>query len=194
MKVTVPGACLLALLAGCRTAPTHDGRSADEWFAFLAEAHEAPTKERAAANERFAAAMDALGPAAVPAMARAVARHPSPHVREAVAYALGRQEAAALPAVPALLVALDTGEFMVWEAVDGTLGNVAQLRPGAVVPQLAAALGSRPDRVRLPVLEILTILGPRARPALPAIRPLLSDANIEIREAAQLAIEEIESD
>jgi HEAT repeat protein len=145
--------------------------------------------------------LHALGPASVPALARAL-RDPDPEMRGDVAVALdvvgggwwhfpdGGPKLDLRPALPALLAALqdsDTG-VSAWVAQD-----ISDIGPGAAiaVPRLRAMLHSSDPQSRGAACNALGAIGSAARPALPDLRRALADSSPEVRQSARDAITSI---
>lgn len=146
--------------------------------------------------------LHALGPASVPALARAL-RDPDPEMRRNVAVALdvvgggwwhfpdGGARLDLRPALPALLTALQDSDpdVRAWAAQDiSDLGPAA----AAAVPRLRAMLHSRDAGSRSTACGALGRIGSQARGALPDLRGALSDASPEVRQAARHAITSID--
>jgi hypothetical protein len=146
--------------------------------------------------------LHALGPASVPALARAL-RDPDPQMRRDVAVALdvlgggwwhfpdGDSKLDIRPALPALLMALQDSDSGVraWAAQDiSDMGAAA----GAAVPQLRAMLRSPDPGSRGTACNALGVIGSAARGALPDLRRALSDPSLEVRQSAGAAIASID--
>lgn len=146
--------------------------------------------------------LHALGPASVPALARAL-RDPDPEMRRHVAVALdvvgggwwqfpdGGTKLDLRPALPALLTALGDSDPDVrsWAAQDiGDIGG------GAVtaVPRLRGMLHSPDPGSRGSACNALGGIGAAARGALPDLRRALADSSPEVQQAARNAIVSIE--
>jgi HEAT repeat protein len=152
-------------------------------------------------RQRIYEALHALGPASVPALARAL-RDPHAGMRRAVLVALdvlggdwwhfpdGRAKLDIRPALPALVTALQDSDpgVRAWAAEDiGDIGAAA----AAAVPRLGAML-SRPDSgSRGTACKALGAIGPAARAALPELRRALNDPSPQVRESAGEAIASI---
>lgn len=146
--------------------------------------------------------LHALGPASVPALARAL-RDADPQMRRDVAVALdvlgggwwhfpdGDSKLDLRPALPALLTALQDSDASVraWAAQDlsdmGAAGATA-------VPQLRAMLHSPDPGSRGSACTALGGIGPEAREALPDLRRALNDSSPEVRQSASDAIASID--
>jgi HEAT repeat protein len=144
--------------------------------------------------------LHALGPASVPALARAL-RDPDADMRRDVAVALDvlgggwwqfpdGSKLDIRPALPALLPALRDADpgVRAWAARDiGDMGAAA----AAAVPALRAMLRSRDAGSRGGACSALGAVGPAARAALPDLRRALDDASPAVRQAAGDAIASI---
>jgi HEAT repeat protein len=146
--------------------------------------------------------LHALGPASVPALARAL-RDADPQMRRDVAVALdvlgggwwhfpdGDSKLDLRPALPALLTALQDSDSGVraWAAQDlsdmGAAGATA-------VPQLRAMLRSPDPGSRGSACVALGGIGSGARDALPDLRRALNDSSPEVRQSASDAIARID--
>lgn len=153
-------------------------------------------------RQRIYDQLHALGPASVPALARAL-RDPDPQMRRDVAVALdvvgggwwhfpdGGSKLDLSPALPALLAALQDPDpgVRAWSAQDiGDMGAAAS----AAVPRLRAML-RRPDaESRGNACRALGQMGSAARSALPDLRRALNDPSQEVRQAARAAIVSID--
>ncbi|SRR5579885_493521 len=146
--------------------------------------------------------LHALGPASVPALARAL-RDADPQMRRDVAVALdvlgggwwhfpdGDSKLDLRPALPALLAALEDSDSSVraWAAEDLSDMGAAG---AAAVPQLRAML-RRPDPgSRGSACIALGRMGSEARDALADLRRALDDSSPEVRQSASAAIASIE--
>ena len=146
--------------------------------------------------------LHALGPASVPALARAL-RDTDPQMRRDVAVALdvlgggwwhfpdGDSKLDLRPALPALLTALQDSDSSVraWAAQDLSDMGAAG---AAAVPHLRAMLRS-PDPVsRGSACIALGGIGSEARDALPDLRRALNDSSPEVRQSASDAIASID--
>lgn len=155
-----------------------------------------------ARRQRVYEELHALGPASVPALARAL-RDPEPGMRRNVAVALdvvgggwwlfpdGGSKLDLRPALPALLAALkdpDPG-VRAWAAQDiSDMGAAA----AAAVPGLRALL-HRPDpESRGNACRALGEIGAGARDALPDLRDARNDSSPEVRQAARDAVTRID--
>lgn len=145
--------------------------------------------------------LHALGPASVPALARAL-RDPDPEMRRHVAVALdvvgggwwqfpdGGAKLDLRPALPALLTALQDSDpdVRAWAAQDiGDIGEGAAM----AVPHLRAMLHSPDPGSRGSACNALGGIGFAARGALPDLQGALNDATPEVRQAARNAIASI---
>jgi HEAT repeat protein len=145
--------------------------------------------------------LHALGPASVPALARAL-HDPDPEMRRDVAVALdvvgggwwhfpdGGPRLDLRPALPALLVALQDSDTDVraWVAQD-----ISDIGSGAAtaVPRLRAMLHSSDPQSRGAACSALGAIGSAAQPALPDLRRALGDSSPEVRQSARDAITSI---
>lgn len=142
--------------------------------------------------------LHALGPASVPALARAL-RDPDADMRRDVAVALdvlgggwwqfpdGGSRLDIRPALPALLRALQDSDpgVRAWAARDvGDIGAPA----AAAVPRLRAMLRGPDAGSRAGACSALGAIGPAARVALPDLQRELSDASPAVRGSARDAI------
>jgi HEAT repeat protein len=130
-------------------------------------------------KEKAAEALGALGPAALPAVPDllvALAR-PHPGVRARAAAALGRiSDSTEVAEALGRLIADDPDES-VQRASRAALVGVG----APAVAVLAAVLPRADDQHRRVAVDALTALGPRARPALPALLDALGEGQIETR-------------
>ena len=149
-------------------------------------------------RQRIYDELHAIGPASVPALARAL-RDPDPQMRRDVAVALdvvgggwwpfpdGGSKLDLRPALPALMAALRDSDpgVRAWAAQDiSDMGAAA----AAAVPHLRAML-HRPDaESRGNACRALGQMGAAARGALPDLRRALRDPSQEVRQAAGAAI------
>lgn len=146
--------------------------------------------------------LHALGPASVPALARAL-RDPDPEMRRHVAVALdvlgggwwhfpdGDSKLDIRPALPALVTALQDSDpgVRAWAAEDiSDMGAAA----ATAVPRLRAMLRSPDAGSRSSACGALGGIGPAARTALPELRRALNDSSPEVRQSARNAIASIE--
>ena len=108
-----------------------------------------------------------IGPEAIPALIPILKEEENYEVRSAAAYALGEMGAAAVPAVPALIEALEDEESLVRTVTAEALGKIG---PGAVeaVPALAKAMTMGPVGDFRAVYALGSI-GPEAVEAVPAL-------------------------
>ncbi|HVS75558.1 MAG TPA: HEAT repeat domain-containing protein [Steroidobacteraceae bacterium] len=142
--------------------------------------------------------LHALGPASVPALARAL-RDPDPEMRRDVAVALGvigggwwhfpdgDSRLDLRPALPALLTALQDSDpgVRAWAAQDiSDMGEAAAI----AVPRLRAMLRSPDPGSRGSACNALGRIGSGALDALPDLRQALHDSSPEVRRAAGDAI------
>ncbi len=119
----------------------------------------------------------------------------NPKVRLASVDALETMGDAAAPTVPALVRALkDPDRFVRW-AASRTLGKLAPRRPDLAVPVLAGML--QPDEdlsVRLSAANTLSLFGPTAGAAVPALTRALGSRDSEVRVAALKSLESVGTD
>lgn len=152
-------------------------------------------------RQRVYAELHALGPASVPALARAL-RDPDPEMRRNVAVALdvvgggwwhfpdGSAKLDLRPALPALLLTLQDSDpgVRAWAAQDiGDIGAAA----ATAVSRLRAMLHSPDAGSRGSACSALGGIGFPARAALPELRNALGDSSPEVRQAARAAIASI---
>jgi len=148
--------------------------------------------------------LHALGPASVPALARAL-RDPDPEMRRDVAVAMdvvgggwwhfpdGDSKLDLRPALPALLTALDDSDpgVRAWAAQDiRDIGAAA----ATAVPRLRAMLRSPDAETRGSACNGLSGIGFAARGALPDLQQALNDSSPQVRQAARAAIVTIDRD
>jgi len=146
--------------------------------------------------------MESEAEAAIPRLIEALGSA-RPDVRYHAADLLGRREAAASSAVPALLGTLarppaswerapacrdewlDDRAAAAWAL--GLIGSEAE----SVVPKLVAALEDGDDGLRFAAVVSLARFGPAARSAEPAVREALDDSSRWVRQQASVALERI---
>lgn len=148
--------------------------------------------------------LHALGPASVPALARAL-RDPDPEMRRDVAVALdvvgggwwhfpdGDAKLDLRPALPALLTALGDSDpgVRAWASQDiSDIGAAA----ATAVPRLRTLLHSADAESRGSACSALGGIGFAARDALPDLQQALSDSSPEVRQAARDAMTRIGRD
>lgn len=146
--------------------------------------------------------LHALGPASVPALARAL-RDPDPEMRRDAAVALdvmgggwwhfadGGSKLDVRPALPALLTALQDADpgVRAWAAQDiSDIGAAA----ATAVPHLRAMLHSQDPGSRSSACSALGAIGSAGQGALPELRQALNDSSPEVRQSARDAIVSIE--
>lgn len=146
--------------------------------------------------------LHALGPASVPALARAL-RDPDPEMRRDAAVALdvigggwwhfpdGGSRLDMRPALPALLTALQDADpgVRAWAAQDiSDIGAAA----ATAVPHLRAMLHSPDPGSRSSACSALGAVGSAGQGALPDLRQALDDSSPEVRQSARAAIVSIE--
>jgi HEAT repeat protein len=130
-----------------------------------------------------------------------VVRSGHPQRRASAAQALGEFGPAAAPAVPALIAFLKEAAASKVPTRDGdaaahALGRIAPSTPtaGDAVAALAAALSSTERLTREAAITALLPFGPKAAPAIPAIRALKDkDPETRVREAASEAMDKLEA-
>lgn len=146
--------------------------------------------------------LHALGPATVPALARAL-RDPDPEMRRNVTVALdvvgggwwhfpdGDSKLDLRPALPALLAALGDSDpgVRAWASQDiSDIGEAA----ATAVPRLRAMVHSGDPESRGSACSALGGIGFAARAALPDLQQARNDSSPEVRQAARDAITRIE--
>lgn len=146
--------------------------------------------------------LHALGPATVPALARAL-RDPDPEMRRDVAVALdvvgggwwhfpdGDSKLDLRPALPALLTALGDSDpgVRAWASQDiSDIGAAA----AAAVPRLRVMVHSGDPQSRGSACSALGGIGFAARGALPDLQQARNDSSPEVRQAARDAITRID--
>ena len=104
--------------------------------------------------------------------------------REQAALNLAALGATAAQAVPQLIHALGDEHVPVFVAAGFALGKVGE----PALPHLIAACYHASDPVKVEVARILRRLGPRARPATPALIKLLDSGDVQVREGAASAL------
>jgi HEAT repeat protein len=152
-------------------------------------------------RQRIYAELHELGPASVPALARAL-RDPDAQMRRDVAVALdvlgggwwhfpdGGSKLDIRAALPALVIALQDSDpgVRAWAAADiGDIGAAA----ATAVPRLRAMLRSPNPGSRGSACSALGAIGSAARGALPDLRRALSDPSPQVRQSARAAIASI---
>jgi HEAT repeat protein len=158
----------------------------------------APLPDLEAKRQRVYDELHALGPASVPALARAL-RDPDPEMRRDVAVALdvvgggwwhfpdGSSKLDLRPALPALLAALQDADSGVrtWAAQD-----ISDMGVGAAsaVTRLRAMLHSPDAGSRGTACSALGAIGSPARGALADLQHALNDSSPEVRQSARDAI------
>jgi len=195
-EALVAGLCLAMLgMGGCspmaEKGPPREGKTVAQLFGEFAEAHGTDNWNETRAG--VAEALDAMGAAAVPGLIEALDNE-SWKVREEAAFGLGRLGGEALPAMPALIAALEDKNFLVWEAVDGAIGTIAVGAGEKAVPMLIDTLKTGTAKARVSAAEALCHAGPAAREAIPALTAALKDPEGGVREAAAAALEEIKGE
>lgn len=161
----------------------------------------APLPDLEAKRQRVYEELHALGPASVPALARAL-RDPDPEMRRDVAVALdvvgggwwhfpdGGPKLDLRPALPALLAALQDSDSGVrtWAAQD-----ISDMGVGAAsaVPRLRAMLHSPDSGSRGTACSALGAIGLPARAALRDLQRARDDSSPEVRQSARDAIARI---
>lgn len=168
-----------------------EGRTAAEWVVWISEPGE-PDATWAERSLTAARVFPALGDEAVTALVAALASDKA-WVREYAAYRLGDLGDRAVPAMPALLAALDDPEsYLVMEAGSAALGNLAMASDKALAWLVETAERGEPA-ARIAVIGELGHLGGRAATALPALRRIAAGPDVEPAAAAREAIAEIEA-
>lgn len=119
-------------------------------------------------------ALGKLGPAAVPALVKALGRT-NQSDRKAAAWQLSRFGAASAPAIPALIGLLEDESDEVREAAARALGEINS-QPELVVPALAKLLKDELPNVISTAAGALEQFGPRAKSALPALEKAAREA------------------
>lgn len=168
-----------------------EGRTADEWLAWIGEpeAADASWAERSLAAAR---AFPSLGNDAVTALVAALGS-PKPWVREYAAYRLGDLGDRAVPAMPDLLATLEDREsYLVVEAGSAALGNLA-MASDAALAWLVETADRGPPSTRVAVIAELGHLGGRAAAAIPSLRRIAAGPDVAVATAATEALEEIEA-
>ena len=159
------------------------------------EATQRPLPALEQRRQRVYDELHALGPASVPALARAL-RDPDADMRRDVLIALdvlgggwwqfpgGGAKLDIRPALPALVSALGDSDSGVraWAAED--IGDIG----AAAVPPLRVILHSQDATARASACSALGKLGAGAGKALPELRQALSDPSPDVRQAARRAI------
>lgn len=155
-----------------------------------------------ARRQKVYAELHALGPASVPALARAL-RDPDAEMRRNVAVALdvvgggwwhfpdGDSKLDLRPALPALLTALGDADpgVRAWASQDiSDIGGAA----AAAVPRLGAMLHSPDAESRGSACRALGGIGFAARGALPELQQALGDSSPQVRQAARDAMTRID--
>lgn len=155
-----------------------------------------------ARRQRVYEELHALGPASVPALARAL-RDPDPEMRRDVAVALdvvgggwwhfpdGESKLDLRPALPALLTALGDADpgVRAWASQDiSDIGGAA----ATAVPRLRAMLHSPDPQSRGSACSALGGIGFAARGALPELQQALGDPSPQVRQAARAAMTRID--
>lgn len=169
-----------------------EGRTADEWLAWIGEpeAADAVWAERSLAAAR---AFPALGSDAVTTLVAALGS-PKPWVREYAAYRLGDLGELAVPAMPNLLATLEDREsYLVVEAGSAALGNLA-MASDAALAWLIETADRGPPATRVAVITEVGHLGPRAAAAIPTLRRIAAGSEPAVATAATEALEEIGAD
>lgn len=113
----------------------------------------------------------------------------SAHSRQTAARNLGRMGAAAAPAVPALVAALDDPVDQVCLEIAKALGRIGS----SAMPRLLEALQAAHGPFRLTLLVALGEIGPGAEAAVPRLIELLEDEDPTVRREAALTLGQIGS-
>jgi HEAT repeat protein len=143
-------------------------------------------------------ALASIGPAAAPAVPELTESLESENeeVQYSAVYALGRIGEQAKDACPNLLKLLGREEEFPRIAAVWALTRIDPGRPEIIetgLPILTEALQSDRDLLRAEAASTLAEIGEAARPALPALRAALNDPSPSVRQAAETALERIES-
>lgn len=143
-------------------------------------------------------ALASIGPAAkaaVPALTNALGNEDSTHMH-AVVYALGKIGSGASAAEPKLSELLKSKDPSLAIA---SAWAITQIQPGSpasagkALPVLIAGLGDPYPESRQAAVQALGSLGPLAKSALPALQKLASDEDAVVREAAAMAVQQIQA-
>ena len=109
-------------------------------------------------------------------------------VRLAAVDVLELLEDAAQPALPALAESLgDPDRFVRWAAARA-IGNIGPEHAAEAVPGLAKLACDPDNNVRLAALTTLQLMGPLARPALPALAQAVTQGDSEVRVATMATL------
>jgi HEAT repeat protein len=141
-------------------------------------------------QEAAFAALQSLGPAAVPDLLQSL-QDKDAMVRTRSAIILGKIGSRAKAAVPALEVAAADPDVGVRVAAIRALGNVGIDDGDTVVPILINALDRKKRNVCVTVMAALGKLGPGAAKAVPVLRELANDPTFPEADDAQEALEKI---
>jgi HEAT repeat protein len=143
-------------------------------------------------------ALAAIGPAAAPAVPELTKSLDSENeeVQYSAVYALGRIGEQAKDACPELLKLLGGEEEFAKIAAVWALTRIDPGRPEIAetgLPILTRALQSGRELVRAEAASTLAEIGEPARPAIPALQAALNDPSPSVRQAAENAIQRIET-
>ena len=194
------------LVAGTSYAKTQSfhGHTLEEWVARLSPPQRSPEPDRVLA----VLALGKFGPRAVPHLAQALARDPSPRVREEAARALRRTRESMARALPALNRALSDPSPGVRRAAAVTMARegvgvrlpegdlsepesfIVRARPEDA-PALQVALADQDPRIRSAAIHTLGRIGPAARPAASDLALALQDPAASVRDAASDALRQL---
>jgi len=152
----------------------------------------------AAIRGEFLTALGAIGPdaaAALPAILKALADH-EPAVRSSATYAIGQLGGAAKEAIPLLERNLTSHDEFLQFVSAWALVHVDPKQKGLAercLAPLLTGLKSHDPRARSEAAEALGLLGPSARPAVPALKELAQDKDQDdsVREAVAAALKKI---
>jgi HEAT repeat protein len=126
--------------------------------------------------------------AAVPRLIELLQSDPDTGVRWGAARTLGKIGPDAKPATDALIKALKDENGTLREHAAEALGEIGA---EVAVPDLTALLDDPDPRVRRDSVRSLGQLGAAAKPAIPKIQKLLQDAELPVRQAAEVALRQI---
>lgn len=141
-----------------------------------------------------AIALARIGPAAVPALAKAVRENPGSPVRSGAASALRFMGPSANEAGPALQEALHDGNQDVRLAVAESLWSVTREGDDDLVMVLTEIVTGSDGKLSGQAARCLGAIGPAAKKATPALRVALRDSNAGVRCDAAFSLWRIEQD